>query len=248
MNIRGKPSGADVVPSKPLLLKRRTIAMGLIALAVAVTAWVLSSRPPAERQDAVALAQPTTPAQQETVPPLAVPALGVMETSPDRLEVEPVPPANNSAQTFTWPEHILRFADRADSDPVASREMEYQIQRLIDTAIDRHKFVFEPVICRGGTCVVLAKANDPQTRIKGWGLFLGPLLKDLAVTPVVNPETGVSVGRPELQAVSEHLGGAFATMIAFKTPASRGASFSLSQAEKSVAPRDAPEQPVLSGR
>jgi hypothetical protein len=200
----------------------RNITLALIAIALGAAAWVLLSKRHTEQDaNSSAATESKGAVQQAVLPAPAIPSSDVSDSNSESRKEESPPPVNAAPKTISWPDSTLRFADQADTDPLLSREIEYQIQRSIDTNIDARKFKVEPVKCRGTSCQILASAREPGEFRSAWGLVLGTMLKDLTDTPVLNPSTGIRLGAADPQRIEYLSEGGIVTIIGFMKPAGK---------------------------
>jgi hypothetical protein len=100
---------------------------------------------------------------------------------------------------------VLKFAEQADTDPALSRTIEYWIQKSMGVNLDRSRFDVDSLKCRGKKCQISAHDRQPGAE-KGWNFVVVKLLRDLNDAPILNPATGMQIGRPQVELVEQFNG------------------------------------------
>jgi hypothetical protein len=182
--------------------------------------WVLSSR---SSQDNAAPAGPSSSrnsteevSRASTAPPAPV---VVDSNSSNSHAEEPPRGAATLPSAAVWPEHILKFAAREDTDPTLSKEIEYWIQQSINSIPESGSYDIQSIKCRAYNCQILS-VNRASAAGNGWAPVLSKVLQKLDASSIRNPSTGVQLGQPMLESIEQIRGEppGVVTVIAYEKP------------------------------
>jgi hypothetical protein len=204
-------------------MSSRTYTIAFISLAILGIGfwWLQPKKDSSEGEAPYALADSRSYIDKAR-PASAIPASPVIaENKSSKSSTDAVPISHALPVSAMWSAKTLEFAEQADSDPILSREIEYVIQRSVDSTLDRSRYDVHSIKCRGQSCQVLVVDRAPVAgTAKGWPQIVGEVLRGLHDAAIRAPATGAKLGRPMLQGI-EHIGGEpvrFITLIGFEIP------------------------------